>query len=73
MRCKQDGGPFLVEMTDDLQDVFSGPEIQIACGFIREKKGRVMNQSPSDGSPLLLSGRKVENRILFPGLKPHFG
>ena len=81
MRHDQHGSPVsAVDLLKEDKDLLCGSGIQRSRGFVTEQKGRVLNQRPGNGAPLLLSTgelrrkfvlvlHKTQNLQQFPGFK----
>ena len=55
MRNQNDRAALLAQFSEKPQNIFSGNSIQVTGGFIRKNNSRLIDESPSNGHPLLLT------------------
>jgi hypothetical protein len=55
MGYEDDGDAFLVQLLKYAEHFFTGLGIEISGGFIGQEQGGMVDQSPGDGHPLLLT------------------
>ena len=58
MSGEHDSGPSGVEACEYPHDIAGHLSIQIPCGFVCQKEGRIIDQSPSNGHPLSVLPQK---------------
>ena len=64
--------PFTIQLGEQLHNLNGGRRIQIACGFIGQKNGRLIGQCPGDGHTLLLTAGEFIGHVLQPLTQAHF-
>jgi len=69
----EDDGGFLLagKLGDEFDDGDTGGRIEIACGFIGEKDGGLMNESPGEGGALKLAARELMGPMMRAIVEPN--
>jgi hypothetical protein len=71
VRHHDDRRALVVQLMQQLQDLLAGPGIQVARGLVGQDDGRVVDQCPGDGHPLLLSARQLVGPVMHPLAQSH--
>ncbi len=58
----------LIEALKNSHNFLAGFRIEIACGLVGQKDGRLVDQSPGSGHPLLFPSGKLARMVMFSSL-----